>query len=257
MRTPDGLPELVSDRDTVQIRRRVRFVRDGLVGMSEEITVPDEHRAVIATGPFWFFALVERDAGEIGAGRPDGTVWVPHDRFCRLLPPFSVVELLFRKFHCTSAGVFCDGPLPHEAGERPVLFAAPDGPCPETAAEVAAFVGAAAELIPIERAPTPSALGRRSKEALDRAFDTDRPLAEAAAGLRITAAQFSRAFRADYGIPPRVYRHRMRVLSAIIKLLRGEQIARVGMEVGFGDLSRFYKQFRAVTRTTPGTYAAE
>jgi AraC-like DNA-binding protein len=257
MRTPDGLPEFVSNRDTVQIRRRVRFVREGIVGMSEEITVPEEHRAAIATGPYWFFASVERDAGEIGAGRPDGTVWVPHDRFCWLLPRFSVVELQFRKFHCTSAGVFCDRPLPPEAGDRPILFATPEGPCPETPAEVAAFVAAAAERIPIDRAPAPSALGRRCKDALDLAFDADRPLAELAAGLRLSPAQFSRAFRADYGVPPRVYRHRIRVLCAIMKLLGGEQISRVGLDVGFGDLSRFYKQFRAITRTTPGTYAAE
>jgi AraC-like DNA-binding protein len=249
------LPAFDSDRDTIQIRRRVRFVRDGLVGMSEEITVPAEHSAVLGTGPYWFFAMVERDAGTIGCHRSDGPIRVPFDRFCWLLPSYSLVELCFREFHCTSAGVFCDGPFPGVVN-GPVLFEAPPGPGPETPAGIAALVAGAVDPLRIGRTEAPTALGRACKDTIDRNFDSDRALADLSRGLHVSPAQFSRAFKRDYGVPPRAYRHRLRVLHAIMKLLGGGKIAQVGFDVGFGDLSRFYKQFRAITRTPPGTYAA-
>jgi AraC-like DNA-binding protein len=35
-------------------------------------------------------------------------------------------------------------------------------------------------------------------------------------------------------------------------LARGEEIISVSQEVGYNDLSRFYKQFRKTTKTSPG-----
>ncbi|WP_162670708.1 AraC family transcriptional regulator [Gemmata massiliana] len=249
-----NLPAFDSDRDTVHIRRKVRFVRGGLVGMSEEITVPVAHRAVMGTGPYWFFARIERDAGAIGCQRPDEVAWVPFDRFCWFLPPYSLVELRFQEFHCVSTGVFCSGPLPEGVGNEPILFEAPVDPSPETPEAIAALVVGAGKSIQISRSQTPTALGSACKNVIDRHFDSAVPLSELAQALHVCPTQFSRAFKRDYGVPPRVYRHRLRVLHAIMKLLAGDKIAQVGFDVGFGDLSRFYKQFRAITRTSPGTY---
>jgi len=51
---------------------------------------------------------------------------------------------------------------------------------------------------------------------------------------------------------PRDYLHQLRLADAPLQLAMGKAIADVSQDVGYGDLSRFYKQFRKSTRTSPG-----
>ena len=44
---------------------------------------------------------------------------------------------------------------------------------------------------------------------------------------------------------------RLRIADATFRLSQGEQIIRVSGDVGYNDLSRFYKQFRLSTRQSP------
>src|SRR5262245_32172787 len=59
-------------------------------------------------------------------------------------------------------------------------------------------------------------------------------------------------FKADFGLTPLDYQHRLRVSEAVNRLSRGEGILDTGYDVGFADTSRFYKNFRKITGTSPG-----
>jgi AraC-like DNA-binding protein len=44
----------------------------------------------------------------------------------------------------------------------------------------------------------------------------------------------------------------LRVADATFRLSKGEPIIEISQDVGYNDLSRFYKQFRKSTNTSPG-----
>jgi AraC-like DNA-binding protein len=46
--------------------------------------------------------------------------------------------------------------------------------------------------------------------------------------------------------------HQLRLADAPLKLANGEDIINVSQDVGYNDLSRFYKQFQKNTKTSPG-----
>jgi AraC-like DNA-binding protein len=51
---------------------------------------------------------------------------------------------------------------------------------------------------------------------------------------------------------PSAYLRQLRVADATFRLSKGEPIIEVSGDVGYNDLSRFYKQFRRQTTKTPG-----
>jgi methylphosphotriester-DNA--protein-cysteine methyltransferase len=55
-------------------------------------------------------------------------------------------------------------------------------------------------------------------------------------------------------MPPVRYRHHVRVMDALMQFAEGAAPAQVFQDVGFDDLSRFYKIFRKVACAPPGPY---
>ena len=56
----------------------------------------------------------------------------------------------------------------------------------------------------------------------------------------------------DFEMSPSTYLHQLRLADAPLKLAKGEEIINVSQDIGYNDLSRFYKQFRKTTKTSPG-----
>lgn len=82
------------------------------------------------------------------------------------------------------------------------------------------------------------------KNTIDRSYRTPRQLSEIAAELGISPAVMSRYFKKAYGLPPVHYRHHLRTMEAMMRLLEGRAVKDVYLDVGFDDLSRFYRHFR-------------
>jgi methylphosphotriester-DNA--protein-cysteine methyltransferase len=64
----------------------------------------------------------------------------------------------------------------------------------------------------------------------------------------------SRAFKSSYGMPPVRYRHVIRTMDGMMRLLDGEPVTRVFQDVGFDDLTRFYQHFKRYTLSPPSKY---
>ena len=103
-----------------------------------------------------------------------------------------------------------------------------------------------------DRDPAPLALA--AKALIDREYGAPLEITRVAARLHVSPAALSRAFRRTYGMPPVRYRHHVRILDALMQFAEGAAPAQVFQDVGFDDLSRFYKIFRKVTCAPPGQY---
>lgn len=65
------------------------------------------------------------------------------------------------------------------------------------------------------------------------------------------------AFRRAYGVPPHTYQLQRRVREAKQRLLAGEPLVSLALELGFYDQAHFSSTFRRFTGVTPGRFRRE
>ena len=123
---------------------------------------------------------------------------------------------------------------------------------PTGVAHVWEIVRTGENLQSVELNPKPSLLSLKAKKLIDGNYLSYPSIARIARRLGITHAHLSRQFKRDFMISPTGYLHQLRLADAPLKLAKGEEIINVSQDVGYNDLSRFYKQFRKTTRTSPG-----
>lgn len=75
--------------------------------------------------------------------------------------------------------------------------------------------------------------------------------------LDISRYHFIRIFRKAVGLPPNAYIRQLRVAKARELITKGENLAKVAMEVGFYDQSHMTREFRNVYGYPPGRLAKE
>jgi AraC-like DNA-binding protein len=97
-----------------------------------------------------------------------------------------------------------------------------------------------------------STLSQKAKRLIAANFTTSFRIRDVARKIGVSHAHLTRQFKADFGLTPVDYQHRLRVSEAISRLSRGQEILETGYDVGFEDTSRFYKNFRKITGTSPG-----
>ncbi len=108
----------------------------------------------------------------------------------------------------------------------------------------------------IEMNPKPSLLSMKAKRLIDENYLVNTSIGRIAVRLRVTHEHLSRQFKRDFGMSPITYLHQLRLADAPLKLAKGEEIINVSQNVGYNDLSRFYRQFRKTTKTSPGVCQA-
>lgn len=237
-----------------EVRRSVRRWGKELVRIDQEILLQKRQLGMDATGPHWVFGLVEVRRGKLrflhGEERID-----PGRRFFGLfMPPFEIVQVELIRICSFSRALVSSSRLPKGAPRHAVLFRPASRRLPRSAEDVIGVLRRSRTLAPASRAPRPTPVAERIKTVIDESYRTPMTLRELARRLRITPAFLSRSFKKEYGMPPMTYRHSLRVMDAMVRLVRGQRIAEVFQEVGFKDLSRFYKQFGAFACAPPGQY---
>lgn len=66
-----------------------------------------------------------------------------------------------------------------------------------------------------------------------------------------------RVFKATFGLTPLAFRNQRRVAEARLRLLDGEPIAQVAIDLGYADQSHLTRQFNRLVGTSPGRYARQ
>lgn len=236
------------------IRRHALRIEPGLLGVDQDVEVAGVQRGIDVTARFWIFAVVQVSSGSVRYLQGERLITVPGSRYAIYAPRFSIVEALLDRSCSQSQALASTDELANDLPQQPVLICEPPAPFPSSAAAVAAFLRIQEGMIRIGRRIAPHAAAVRVKEAIDESYTLSGPLSEIAERLRIAPSTMSRCFRKAYGMAPVSYRHHLRIMDAMMRLLDGETVTDVCQEVGFGDLSRFYRHFRDLTLATPARY---
>jgi AraC-like DNA-binding protein len=97
----------------------------------------------------------------------------------------------------------------------------------------------------------------RARDAMDRAYAEPLNVAAVAAVAHISAAHFSRSFRAVFGETPHHYLQRRRVERSMWLLRETERsVTEICLDVGFTSLPTFSRTFREIVGETPSGYRA-
>lgn len=79
-------------------------------------------------------------------------------------------------------------------------------------------------------------------------------MAGAAATLDASPTHLARAFTGTCGIPPHAYVDARRVEAARDRILRGQPLAEVALDVGYHDQAHLNRRFKRFLGTTPGRF---
>jgi AraC-like DNA-binding protein len=97
----------------------------------------------------------------------------------------------------------------------------------------------------------------RARDAMDRAFAEPLDVPTIARLTHVSAAHFSREFRATFGEAPHRYLQRRRVERAMELLRETERpVTEICLDVGFNSLGTFSRIFGAIVGEPPSAYRA-
>lgn len=230
--------------------RRVT-IDEGVVRIDQCTRVAHTAIGTDVSGPACLFATVNVMRGAVGYLH--GNTCVPAPRsFSIFVPPFTMIQARLDRCEVATSGVAFRLRSAASIPAEPVLF-----PCEVTSRhenDVLRCLSEADTLIPIGRTRDPLPLAQHAKALLDQHYGTRLQLRAVAARLSVSPTNLSRTFKRTWGMAPVAYRHHLRVIDALLRLAEGEVPASVFQDVGFEDLSRFYKIFGRLACAPPGTY---
>lgn len=244
----DGWTLPTTRRGALLVERRLLPTAPGATALRQRFVGTDQR--VVVTNVAGIVALVEVVEGALFFAAGTDERRAPN-KFVLAIPPRSCVRLRFETAVVTSDGL---GWVDRDAR----LAAQPPR------------VGVAATKTPLEREallasdtlfemPCDRDVDRRiasARRGLHQHLGSLAPVRRVAAELSLSPDVLTRGFARAYGLTPKRYCNRARLFDAVMHLLMGADIARTAFDTGFGDLSRFYAQFRGLLGTTPGRYAS-
>lgn len=244
--------QLESDAGAILARRRAQFLSDGSYLFQDELKISGALTAKVITCAAWLLELYELTAGEAFFVSGTTHVWPATNRFGVLYPPFTISQPSFANAKGRLIGVAATEPLPAGLTQFPRLFETICSEVPTGVAQVLEIVREGENHQSVELNPKPSLLSIKAKRLIDENYLSYPSIARIAERLGVTHEHLSRQFKRDFETSPSGYLHQLRLADAPLRLARGEEIVNVSQDVGYNDLSRFYKQFRKSTKTSPG-----
>jgi AraC-like DNA-binding protein len=241
------------ENDTFLIKsRNTVLLPDGAYLFQDDLVVNGIITATVITCTAWLLELYELQAGDLYFLSAGERICPPAKSFGVLYPPFTISQPCFDNAKAHFIGIAATSGLPPEFTKVPLIFeTAFIGP-PSDTAQVTDILKTSTNRRPVEINSKSSMLSIKAKRLIDANHLIHPSIARIAARLGVTPEHLSRQFKHDFKMTPSAYLRQLRVADAPLKLARGEEIVKVAFDVGYNDLSRFYKQFRKTTRTSPG-----
>jgi AraC-like DNA-binding protein len=223
---------------------------DGGYAISAEIDIPSEGTSDFMFARGWLLEIVELTGGEYHFISDRKPVRPRGKRFGVFYPPFTFVRAYSREMRGATVGIGSEraydrlptSPMLFETDHRGEIKSV------ETALDILACCRNQ-QLISVNT--DPSQVSSKTKRLIDENYLIYPSIARIANRLKISHEHLSRQFKKDFGLSPSAYLHKLRVAEATFRLSLGEEIIEIAHDVGYNDLSRFYKQFRKTTRTSP------
>jgi AraC-like DNA-binding protein len=230
----------------------MQMLADGSFSISDSVDIKGEGCSFFVFGAAWLLEILDLEKGEfffLSDGEP---IRPAGRRFGIYYPPFTIIKSCVKDMKGSVAGVGAVGEPPSGLPSCPSIFETGFNGALTSAGQAVEIVQAASGIQPIEFNSKPSLLSIKGKKIIDENYRMYPSIARIAARLGVSHEHLTRGFKRDYGMSPSAYLHQLRVAEATHKLTLGEEIVDISMDVGYNDLSRFYKQFRKATKTSPG-----
>lgn len=213
----------------------------------------NDFRGLDTMGSYWILGIAEIRSGKIQYITKNKTIEILEGRYLFWLPPWSLVHSQLFKLNQHLVA------LVHKVDEsynlKPAFISKEwKGRLPESEKEIVKFIKNCNECIEIEFNTSPSGFAQKAKRMIDLNFDKAISMDKIAKTLKTSSTVFGRIFKKEYGVSPLQYRNHLRVTLASFELLKGNSVTRVAENMGFNDLSRFNKSFKATTRTQPNQF---
>ncbi|HEX8195480.1 MAG TPA: AraC family transcriptional regulator [Pyrinomonadaceae bacterium] len=233
-------------------RRKRDFLPDGAYFFEEDLDFAGDATAKVITCTAWLIEFYDLKAGEIYFLQGEKRIRPNTKHFGIFYPPFSISQAGFKNPKGRLRGIAAIRSLPEKFLSAPIMFETALTKSPASVKQVAEILDSAESLQSIEINPKPSLPSLRAKRLIDENYLVYPSIACIADKIGVTHEHLSRQFKRDYGLSPSAYLHQLRLADAPLKLANGEEIINVSQDVGYNDLSRFYKQFHKNTKTSPG-----
>jgi AraC-like DNA-binding protein len=233
-------------------RRRTEITPARMCFFEDELDGKGSVSGKIVTCKGWLLELLELKSGEIFFKSGNREIRPAANRFGIFYAPFSIIELSFKNARGKLIGIAGSEALPEKFLRAPFIFETAFDEKPAIAADVEKILRAGTNFQTIETNPRASLISLKAKKLIDENYRVYPSIARIAARLKVSHEHLSRQFKHDFGMTPSAYLREIRVSDATFRLARGEEIIDVSNEVGYNDLSRFYKQFRQTTNASPG-----
>jgi AraC-like DNA-binding protein len=241
-----------SEKGDLPERRKTENLPDGLYYFEDELKIEQVLEANVITSAGWLLELVKLDAGEISFFSETQEIRPHFKQLGIFYPPFTITNPCFKRVEARLKGIAGIVDLPSEFLHRPFIFEADFAASPKTAAEVVDVLNSRRHVQFIDTNPKASLLSLKAKKLIDENYRIFPSIARIAARLKVSHEHLTRQFKKDFRLSPSAYLHQIRIADATFRLAQGEAIIEVSGDVGYNDLSRFYKQFRKSTRQSPG-----
>jgi AraC-like DNA-binding protein len=225
---------------------------DGAYFFEEELDFAGIATAKVITCTAWLIEFYDLKAGEIYFLQGEKQICQNTKHFGVFYPPFTISQAGFKNPEGRLRGIAAIELLPEKFLSAPIMFETALTKSPASVKEVAGILDSAKNPQSIEINSKPSLLSLRAKRLIDENYLVYPSIARIADKIGVTHEHLSRQFKRDYGLNPSAYLHQLRLADAPLKLANGEEIISVSQDVGYNDLSRFYKQFHKNTKTSPG-----
>ena len=250
----EGPRKILRTGSGFSVARLIQKAGGSFLRLDQKIQVSRTTDGWDATGPFWTYGLIRTGRSKPLYLHGGETVAPPSRIFAVFLPPYALAGVRIPKGRIETQSFTSKEKLPADLPRQPVVFRPPVNRCPESAGEVVRLLRNGRDFRPVSREDSPPPFAERIKRAIDSAYTVDQTLTALAKRLGTNSSAMSRAFKQAYGLPPVKYRHSLRVVDAMMRLLEGQEILRVCQDVGFSDLGRFYKTFGDIVCAPPARY---
>jgi AraC-like DNA-binding protein len=232
------------------LARRKTKNSDGLHFFEDEFEVKDFLTANVITCQGWLLELIELKSGELFFQKGAETVRPNSKKFGVFYPSFTFTRPCFQNAKGTVIGIAGRNQLQTKF-TVPIVFETNVLESPQNIKGTENFLNSIQNFQTVESNPKASLISVKAKRLIDENYQIYPSIARIAGRLKVTHAHLTRQFKHDYGMSPNKYLHQLRIADAAFRLSQGEEIIDVSGEVGYNDLSRFYKQFRQNTRNSP------
>lgn len=228
----------------------MQLLNDGGYSISDRMEIPGEGVTDFIFAKGWLLEIVELESGEYHFLSDGNAVRPAGRRFGVFYPPFTFVRVFGRDIKGKIVGIGSDETF-QWLPTSPFIFETDRAGGLDRIEQAREVLDGCRERQSIEVTTNPGRISLEAKHLIDENYLVFPSIAKIAERLEVSHEHLSRQFKKDYGVSPRTYLHKLRVAEATFRLSLGQEIIEISEDVGYNDLSRFYKQFKKATHTSP------